>query len=99
MKIIPELSTPFLMLSQERSPTIRREERSRAGEIMSDKNRVLEEVRVSTRLSRDNIAISAVIPSLRMFLELQGTGLALLEYRKYSSRGERRARKARGMAG
>ena len=64
------------MLSQEKAEARRREARSTAGEMMLERKRVWEEVRVSTREMKDKIISDNVIPSLRMFLEHQGTGLA-----------------------
>ena len=73
---MPELRTPRLMLSQERPPASRREERSTAGEMMLERNRVWEEVTVSTRDRKDNMMSSNVMTSRRMFLEHQGEARA-----------------------
>ena len=99
--MMPELSTPRLMLSQERPPASRREERSTAGERMLDRNRVLEEVTTSTRDRKDSIMSRKVMTSLSMFLEHQGEGRALAGRveRKYISRGDRRNRKTSGTLG
>ena len=74
---MPELRTPRLMLSQERPPASRREERSTAGEMMLARNRVLGEVTVSTRDRKDNIMRRSVMISLNMFLEHQGVARPL----------------------
>ena len=65
---MPELSTPRRMFSQENSPANRRELSSTAGEIMSDMERVLEEVNVNTRDRRESIDMSDVSRSLARFL-------------------------------
>ena len=75
---MPELRTPRLMLSQERPPASRSEQRSTAGEMRSERKRAREEVRVSPRDRRDNSMSSSVITSRRMFREHQGTALARL---------------------
>ena len=93
---MPELSTPRLRFSQEKTPANNTELRSTAGEMMSDRKRVLEEVKVMTRDAMEVIDKRKVMASLAMFLEHQGTGLPAEEERKYSSRGERRRRKVRG---